>query len=397
MPLRRQLLGLAMLVGCNAILDNDPRELVTGSGGDHGISGAAPIAGGTANHPARGGSAGALGEGGSTAGGSDGEPGGDAGSGAPGTTGGSADGGESASGGNPGAAGAATGGASGSATGGTNGGGSGGSASCPGGCSLPHAQSACRDGACVITSCQAGFLDTNLDASDGCEAGDVPTSGLLLWFMGDRGLTLAGTSVSDWADQSPNHFHATQTGSAQMPKRVQPATGPAMVDFDGVDDALKLPSGFAAFNGTSFFAVANALPAETCAGILSFSNGPDIDDIEFGRHHTNLLYYEVVGEFVEGVTNAFEANRRLLVSIVQSTSGATQLRINGVVNASKTIKVPGNISRSQNFLGRDVYKECPQSYKGQLGEIILFNRAVSDGERLRIQNYLGGKWSVAVQ
>ena len=144
-------------------------------------------------------------------------------------------------------------------------------------------------------------------------------------------------------------------------------------------------------------AVANASAAETCAGILSFSNGPDVDDIEFGRHHTNLLYYEVVGQFVEGATNAFEANRRLLVSIIQSAAGATQLRINGVLNASKTINLPANVTRAQNYLGRDVYTECPQSYKGQLGEVLLFSRAVTDAERLRIQSYLGAKWSVAVQ
>jgi hypothetical protein len=415
---RRWLLGVALLISCNALLDNNPRELSSASGGA-GTNGAAGANGGSATD--RGGSAGDSGHAGenstgSASGASAGGSSGTATGGSTGTTKGGSSGtatggsGGTAKGGSTGPAageaGASNGGASngGAADGGAadagasaGGGAGGGNDSCPTSCALAHAQSACQNGACVITSCQVGFLDENHNAADGCEAGDVPSSGLLLWFMADRGVTVTGELVSDWADQSPNHVHATQSGSAQMPKRVQPAGGPAVLEFDGVDDALKLPSGFAAFNGTTFFAVANAFPAETCAGILSFANGPDVDDIEFGRHHTNLLYYEVVGQFVEGATNAFEANRRLLVSIIQSTAGATQLRINGVLNASKTINVPANIARTQNFLGRDVYSACPQSYKGQLGEVILLNRAVTDAERLRMQTYLGSKWSVAVQ
>ena len=47
----------------------------------------------------------------------------------------------------------------------------------------------------------------------------------------------------------------------------------------------------------SFFAVVEALPNPRCAGLLHFSNGPDIDDVEFGfefvergitGHHQNI-------------------------------------------------------------------------------------------------------------
>jgi hypothetical protein len=231
-----------------------------------------------------------------------------------------------------------------------------------------------------------------------CDEANVPTEALSLWFMADRGLTVEGGEVTAWVDQSAAQVRAVPLGATTRPKSVTLASGPPMVEFDGADDGLKLPEGFSSFNGSTFFAVAEAYTASGCAGILSFSNGNYIDDIEYGRHTPNLLYYEVKSEFVEGAANAFEANKRLLVAITQSSVGAVQLRINGVINnpSPKTIALPKVIVRKQNRLGRDVYEACPQAYKGLLGEVILFSRGVSADEYARIQAYLADKWSIPV-
>jgi len=232
---------------------------------------------------------------------------------------------------------------------------------------------------------------------DGCDPAQVPRDALLLWFMADQGVSVTGDRLTAWVEQSTAHLTASPPSEAAAPRRVAQASGPPMVEFDGADDGLKLPEGFSSFSGASFFAVAEAYAASGCAGILSLSNGDDADDIEFGRHTTNLLYYEVLGEWVEGAVNAFEANKRLLVAITQQSSGAVELRINGVVNASpKTIALPKAVVRRQNFLGRDTYKACPQGYKGLLGELVLFNRGVSAEEYAKIQRYLAAKWSIPV-
>lgn len=341
-------LSLASAVACNTLLKNEPRRLATVDGVIDEQGGAGPGAGGDA--PSEGGVSPAAG---------------------------ASFAGESA------IAGAASGGEA-------------GAPSCTS-CALDHATSECRDGACVISACQAGYLDKNAKADDGCEAADVPSDALLLWFMADRGVAASGEQVSEWTEQSAGQLKATAGSSAAMPKRVAQASGPPMIEFDGADDGLKLPEGFATFNGATFFAVAQAYAADVCAGILSLSNGNDSDDIEFGRHHTNLLYYEVLGDFVEGAANAFEPNKRLLVSVTQSSNGAVDLRINGVLNASrKTIPLPKAVVRKQNFLGRDTYTACPQAYKGLLGEVILFTRGVSAAEYARIQAYLSAKWAIPV-
>ena len=45
---------------------------------------------------------------------------------------------------------------------------------CIGGCTLPNATSVCEDGICVVASCNAGFIDFNGLADDGCEEEEVP-------------------------------------------------------------------------------------------------------------------------------------------------------------------------------------------------------------------------------
>lgn len=350
-------LGFLGAAACNALLDNEPRQLAEGgAGGPGGAEGGQSPQGGRAGSDESG-------------------HGGDGG-GNPNAGNHQGDGGAFAAG--------------------SPSGGEAGAPACDS-CALAHATSECRDGACAVVSCEPGFLDKNSKPGDGCEAGDVPSDALLLWFMADKGLTMSGEQVSAWIDQSSAHVTASAGSPEAMPKRVLKTSGPPMVEFDGADDGLKMPDGFSTFTGTSFFAVAEAYPAEGCAGILSFSNVNDNDDIEYGRHTTGLLYYEVLGGYVEGATNAFEANKRLLVSITQTNTGVVELRINGVLNASlKTIDLPKSIVRTQNFLGRDTYTACPQAFKGLLGEIVLYSRGVSVAEYARIQAYLAAKWDIPV-
>lgn len=240
-------------------------------------------------------------------------------------------------------------------------------------------------------------MDANSASEDGCETGDIPTTGLSLWFMADRGLALEADRATRWLDQSPNEAVASQVIAAQMPLLVSFASGPPMLEFDGVDDHFALAPGFASFDGSGFLAVVEAFEKQDCAGILHFSNGDDGDDVEFGRHTPNLLYYEVVGEFVEGTKDAFVAGPRLLISIVQGLDGLTELRLNTVLDASQTLNLPRVVQRAQNYIGKNAYDECPSSFHGRIGEIVHYSRWIDAAERQRIERYLLAKWAIAIQ
>lgn len=271
-------------------------------------------------------------------------------------------------------------------------------AGCAGACSLPHARAACVDAGCVIEQCALPWRDANGLAGDGCEAGDVPTEGLTLWFDAERGVVKQPDgSVSAWIDQSPNGYTATQPVLSQRPSWQAQADGLPMLSFDGADDFFDLPSGFASFAGASFFAVVEAEPNPLCAGILHFSNGPDDDDVEFGRHQTNRLYYEVQGSFLNGTNEAFVVGRRFIVSAMQAAdSGNVELRYDGALDAAGSVALPAPVARSVNYLGRNAYTEqptlCSMYFHGRIGELLFYPRGLSASERERVEAYLNEKW-----
>jgi hypothetical protein len=270
-------------------------------------------------------------------------------------------------------------------------------AGCATACRLPHADAACVDAGCIIGRCQAPWRDANGLPQDGCEQGDVPPDALTLWFMADRGaVTQPDGSVSAWIDQSPNGYTATQAAPAQRPSAQTQPDGLPMLAFDGADDFFELPPGFADFAGASFFAVVEAEPNSLCAGILHFSNGPDGDDVEFGRHQPNLLYYEVQGTFLNGTEQAFVVGRRFVISAVQAASGQVELRYDGALDQAGPVGLPTPVERSVNYVGRNAYTEqpmlCSMYFHGRIGELLFYRRGLDSGERARVEAYLREKW-----
>jgi hypothetical protein len=269
-------------------------------------------------------------------------------------------------------------------------------------CELAHAEAACVDAGCVIASCRGPWRDANGNVDDGCEAGDVPSDQLTLWFMADQGVTTAADgSVTTWIDQSPGNRSASQPVLAQRPTLVSAPPGQLpMLSFDGTNDFLDLPPGFSTFTGASFFAVVEALPNDLCAGILHFSNGSDADDVEFGRHQPNLLYYEVVGSFLNGTPRGFVVDRRLVLSVVQAGSsdgvGSVESRIDGSLDQIGPVDLPRVVERLQNYVGRNGYFEqpelCSMYFRGRIGELLFYPRGVTGDERQQIESYLAEKW-----
>jgi hypothetical protein len=288
----------------------------------------------------------------------------------------------------------------------SNGGGSGSAdTACAEACALPHATPDCSDAGCAIRACAGPWRDTNGVAADGCESGDVPRDALGLWFLADDGVVaqLDG-SISTWSDRSGNGTDASQPALAQRPALEVRPDGMPMLSFDGTNDSLALPPGFATFDGASFFAVVEALPNPRCAGLLHLSNGPDLDDVEFGRHQTNLLYYEVVDDFINGTTEGFVTDRRLVVSIVQAgpgaeTPGRVELRIDGSLDQVDVVRLPAAVERRVNYLGQNAYTRqpalCSAYFRGRMGEVIFYARGLAADERARVEAYLREKWQPA--
>lgn len=217
---------------------------------------------------------------------------------------------------------------------------------------------------------------------------------LLLWLMADHGIgeENPGEGVAVWADQSMHESDAKQSLAALRPHVALGESGlPPMLEFDGVDDQLSLPEGFADFSaGLTIFIVANEATDSDCPSLLHLSNDPEKQDIEVGRFHGSL-HYEVQDEDTQGPDNTFALNQTVLLGLVHSPSKAMELRINGVFMKSADFLLPVNMKRVNNFIGRSLYNGC-DLYHGKIGEIIVYGRALDAAERDAVQRYLQKKW-----
>jgi Concanavalin A-like lectin/glucanases superfamily len=222
----------------------------------------------------------------------------------------------------------------------------------------------------------------------------IPQDGLALWLMADHGIgELDAGKVAVWSDFSVHEADAKQSISSLQPTLV-PADGGGLpvVSFDGADDQLALPPGFADFSaGLSAFIVASQSSEQDCPSLLHLSNEPEQQDIEIGRLF-GVPNYEVADDEVSGPDGSFPLGQRVLVAVTHAPGKAPELRVNGMFMATGGFTaLPVTHARANNFIGRSLYDGC-EPFHGTIGEVILYSRALSVAERDAVQAYLQGKW-----
>jgi hypothetical protein len=219
----------------------------------------------------------------------------------------------------------------------------------------------------------------------------IPTDGLALWLSADRGVVLKDGQVQQWLDQSGQHMDAIGTATNIQPKfEAGGLNSLPTLDFDGMDDFMTLPEGFSDFSlGASIFIVANAADG-ACSSMFEASNGTEVQDISLGMYQ-NTWQYEVENEDLNGGV-IDPANRQAgVVASVQRPSGAVALRLTSKLLNQGQFMAPEVVLRTNNFIGHTLYASCGY-FQGQISEVIVYDRAVTDKEVLAIENYLEDHW-----
>ena len=223
-----------------------------------------------------------------------------------------------------------------------------------------------------------------------------------LWLRADDGTV----SPASWIDYTGNGMIAAQAGAASQPV-LETGTlnfNPAL-KFDGVNDFLQIPQ--ASISGR--FPAGNA--ARTLIGIgVSVSNAADQAPFTYGTYIANQssgFRRSVAEEAVfEGHTNtynvigpaaSFPVNRITLFSgrYTGGASGTATLYTNGTNQiASGTKNWNTVISAEGAQVGK--YVGEARQWNGRIGELIVYNRNVTDAEFLRINTYLAVKYGITL-
>lgn len=217
----------------------------------------------------------------------------------------------------------------------------------------------------------------------------IPMANLKLWLRADSGTAGAGTNrfLNRWLDQSGNGNHASQSTLAYAPLWVANATnGRPAVRFDGVNDSLSIPNALNGATNTEVFVMLKVAARYPTAGkaLWRFGNSssytyyPDTgaaikDDFASSTLHTLGVPTQPLDQF--HIYNAVSA------------AGLWQARINGVLlknDTNNVFSVPSTLTLGSSY----------SYFAGDVAEVLVFNRQLTDGERLATQMFLAGKYLV---
>ncbi len=218
-----------------------------------------------------------------------------------------------------------------------------------------------------------------------------------LWLDANKGVTISGTSVTAWADQSGNAFSALPSAVIARPAYVAgSANGYPTIDFDGTDDQLTVAYN-AAFDLTQWhiFIVPMVDVAKDYNAWL----------VKGDDNHENYELLSFTNNNIHAPVR-WSNNTRTTPS-----SGASQ--VSSTVNIIEYSYSPG--------VGRDLYKNNTSIFtdneattpsvnphplyigneknttgrfiNGDLGEVIIYNGPLNSAQRIIVNNYLSAKYN----
>jgi hypothetical protein len=256
------------------------------------------------------------------------------------------------------------------------------------------------------------FKTNTINATAVSESGSVSVSftencgvqsGMVLWLKADAGVTTDGSgNVSAWADQSPAAENAAQSTSGDEPQVVTNAlNGKPVIRFNGSSAYLQMPPGFAEMSsGVSFFAVFTPTTMASWERIFDLGNGSPSDNIIFCRNSNESTFAFNTdtggGNLVQGSSESSLNTAQEYSGILNGASSMT-LYQNGaqVGQVTSGLTAPANVTRNYNYVGKSNWSGDPL-YQGDMAEIIIYNRPITDIERDEVEGYLADKYGLAL-
>jgi len=222
----------------------------------------------------------------------------------------------------------------------------------------------------------------------------VPLSGLAAWYRADQGVVQAGAMVREWKDQSPYGRHAVQATEARQPSVAAAACNgkPALV-FDG--NAKNLLSNVPV----------NGLGGLTCILVSSCEQDDDLmprctpllwgETGNWGITHVAPRRSGIVFMFGTGLQSIVNYVRPeplpgFTLTTARKDGPLESLYVNGAPvwsGAGRAPKLQGTspaLSVGGDFNG--------SFFNGKIAEILVYERALSDPERQRVEQYLKLKY-----
>lgn len=212
-------------------------------------------------------------------------------------------------------------------------------------------------------------------------------------FYLDAGLTASYSgSGSTWTDIRGSN-NGTLTNS--------PTFNTDRFTFDGTNDFVDMPSGFADFtSGMTVFFVANFGSAANWERLLDFGNGPSSNNILFARSGiTNNLAFQIYNGISQSVSLDFTVtdgvlNNELATYAVTVDGSNAYMYRNGVqIGTTSSAVLPNNIERTINYIGRSNWV-ADAYFSSEMAVAMLFNEALTAEQIATNHNYFAYRYNI---
>lgn len=230
----------------------------------------------------------------------------------------------------------------------------------------------------------------------------IPTTGLVAWYKSNAGVTTVSNAVSQWNDQSGGGRNVTQSTSSYRPLYVTNViNGYPVVRFQGTDDVLKTASGVRPFDGTTKFSTFGCYRHNASTLYNSYQRvwweGSTSNINGYGLYINNATTPQIKASWGSTSSNALLTDPNTMtvgkwyaVSTIYNQTNH-RMWVNGsyVGSAAKT-----NSNINTGVLNIGNYSTNNQGFNGDMTELIIYNRDVTDAERQQIEAYLSAKYFV---
>jgi alpha-tubulin suppressor-like RCC1 family protein len=227
----------------------------------------------------------------------------------------------------------------------------------------------------------------------------VPTkiAGLRLLLKADSGVTHdANNAVSVWTDQSGKGNNATQASISNQPIYTANAlNGKPVVRFDGISSKMNLPYFMNDMTEGEIFVVCRSASSNNNNCLLSdFASSTELR-IPYGSGY-------IRAGFGANIVSVFSSDGVDFTSSVIYNSYAKgrdwKIFLNGrlIYTAAATVNFANANTPLIEADRSGAYYSSANWYNGDLAEILIYQRALTDAERYAVGGYLRQKYAVAI-
>jgi hypothetical protein len=225
----------------------------------------------------------------------------------------------------------------------------------------------------------------------------IPATGVALWLVGDDAKGAVDGKLASWSNAGVANVIATADKPQLQPVVVPNAlNGHAVVRFDGVDNILmtNIDISPARMPEATVFAVFNSkTDAPTPLRKLygddngSYDRAVGLDDRGDGKSYTVFTGKGVEGYFVPKANETY-------VTADQFGKSDFSGWVDGKATLTKVAAEWGEALPNMYIGGTGTSYHEP--WQGDIAEIIVYGRILTDQERMQVEDYLGKKYGVTI-